>query len=214
MVDLVEDFYRRVTVAESRRLERGQICLAPVAYLSSQIQTVWLESYDPRDESLNLYSIRRSEPNEPTLFNHTPVHELRLESNEELLIAKSKLRPVIVASQRNEFWGLGGGRLAERGRVCLPMYSFHPDDSNEFRERVRAQEYPWWVYMPEQLGLREGFARIDRVQTIEESHLRPTQNALTEDALWFVSEWLRYWLTEDIDPVLLEYRQELIQSIQ
>ena len=214
MVDLVEDFYRRVTVAESRRLERGQICWAPVPYLSSQIQTVSLESYDPRDESRNLYSIRQSEPDEATLFNHAPVHDLRLESNEELLITKSKLRPVIATSQRNEFWQLGGGRLAERGRVCLPMYSFHPDDSDEFRERVRAQEYPWWIYMPDQFGLREGFARIDRIQTIEESHLRPSRNALTEDALWFVSEWLRYWFTEEIDPVLLEYRQELLQSIQ
>ena len=68
--------------------------------------------------------------------------------------------------------------------------------------------------MPEQFDFREGFARIDRIQTVEESHLRPTRNALTEDALWFVSEWLRYWCTEEIDPVLLEYRQELLQSLQ
>ena len=214
MVDLVEDFYRRVTAAESRRFDRGQICWAPIPYLSSQIENVSLESYDPRDESRNRYSVRRSEPNDTALFNHTPVHELRLESNEELLITKTKRRPVIVTSQRNEFWQLGGVRLAERGRVCLPMYSFHPDDSDVFRERVRAQEYPWWIYMPEQFDFREGFARIDRIQTVEESHLRPTRNALTEDALWFVSEWLRYWCTEEIDPVLLEYRQELLQSLQ
>ena len=39
------------------------------------------------------------------------------------------------------------------------------------------------------------------------------QYALTEDALWFVSEWLGYYLTEDIDPMLLDYREESLRNL-
>lgn len=214
MVELVGEFYRHVTQIESRQLDRGQICWGPVRYLSSQVQCVTLTSYNPLDERLNAYSMSTHEPDEPSVFDHPPVHELRLQSNEALLVDRAKRRPVVVMSQKNESWPTAGARLAERGLVCLPMYSFHPNDSQEFRRRIWAQEYPWWLYLPEHLSLLEGFARLDRLQTIEETHLQPTLYALTDDALWFASEWMRYYMTEEIDEFLLEYRQELIESLQ
>lgn len=214
MTELIGEFYRRVAPIEARQLERGQVCWGPISYLSSRLQHIDLGSYNPQDESRNRYSISSSDPDVPsTLFDHQPVHELRLQNDEALLVNKAKLRPVVVMSQRNEYWPLGGARLAERGLLCLPMYSFHPNDSSEFRQRIQAQEYPWWLYLPENSQFREGFARLDRLQTIEESHLRSTQQALTEDALWFVSEWLRYYLTEEIDPMFLEHRRELVQNL-
>ncbi len=214
MVELVGDFYHSVTRAEARQLNRGQICWGPVRYLSTQFQTVDLSSYNPRDERLNQYSLATHEPNDLSLFDHPPIHELRLQSDEVLLVNKAKLRPVVVMSERNQYWQGGGGRLSERGLVCLPMYSFQRNDSQEFRNRIRAQEYPWWLYLPEYRSLREGFARIDRLQTIEELQLQPTQYALTDSALWFASEWLRYYLTGEIDELLFEYREEAVRSLQ
>ena len=214
MIDLVSEVYRSVNPIEARQRGRGQICWGPVGYLSSQLQSVALRSYNPQDESLNEYSISTSDPDDQFVFNHMPVHELRLQYNEALLVNKAKRRPVIVISQKNEDWSRAGARLAERGLVCLPMYSFHPNDSQEFRRRIRAQEYPWWLYLPQYLNIfQEGFARLDRLQIIEEAHLQPTRHALTDDALWFASEWLRYYLTEEIDDFLLDYRQKLIQSL-
>ena len=213
MVELVGDFYRSVTRAEARQLDRGQICWGPVRYLSSQFQTADLSSYNPRDERLNEYSLTTHEPDDLSLFDHFPVHELRLQNDEALLVDRAKRRPVVIISQRNEYWSMGGARLSERGLVCLPMYSFHPDDSPEFRRRIRAQEYPWWLYLPEYRSLREGFARIDRLQTIEELQLQPTLFALTDDALWYASEWLRYFLTGEIDDLLFEYREESLRNL-
>ncbi len=214
MVELVGDFYRSVTPVDARRLDRGQICWGPVRYLSTQFQTVDLSSNSPHDERLNEYSLTTHEPGDLSLFDHPPVHELRLQSDEVLLVNKAKLRPVVVMSERNQYWQDGGGRLSERGLVCLPMYSFHRNDSQEFRNRIRVQEYPWWLYLPEYRSLREGFARIDRMQTIEELHLQPTLYALTEDSLWFASEWIRYYLTGEIEEVLLEFREEAVRSLQ
>lgn len=213
MIDLVGEVYHIVSAIEARQLNRGQICWAPVGYLSSQLQSIDLSSHNPRDERLNQYSISTHEPDDQSVFNHVPVHELKLQHNEALLVNRVKRRPVIIMSQKNEGWTRAGPRLAERGLVCLPIYSFHPNDTTEFRRRIQAQEYPWWIYIPEHAGFQEGFARLDRLQTIEETHLEPTRRSLTDDALWFVSEWLRYYLTEEIDDLLFEYRQNLVQSL-
>ena len=214
MIDLFGEFYRGVPQPEARQLNRGQICWAPVGYLSSRLQSIALRSYDPQDERRNVYSIATHDPGDSSLFDHPPVHEIRLQNDEALIINKTKRRPVIVMSQRNQDWPVAGARLAERGLVCLPMYSFHADDTQEFRNRIRAQEYPWWLYLPERSPFPlEGFARLDRIQTIEQTHLTPTRRALTDDALWFASEWLRYYLTEEIDEFLLEYRQESMRRL-
>ena len=213
MVGLIEEFYRHLESVEARQFNRGQICWGPALYLSPQIQSVALVSSDPRDERRNRFAILPSAIDDPLLFNHTPVHELRLQTDEELLVNKAKRRPVIVISQRNHDWQSGGGRLAERALVCIPMFSFQDTDSAEFRNRIKAQEYPWWIYLPESHGFREGFARLDRLQLIEERHLRPRLDALTDDALWFVSEWLRYYLTGEIDSLLLDYRADSVQSL-
>ena len=213
MVELVGDFYRRVTAIEARQLDRGQICWAPVHFLSSQIISVALVSSDPQDERRNRYAILPSRINDRLLFNHSPIHELSLPSDEEMLVNRAKRRPVIVVSLENDFWQLGSDRLVDRGVLCVPMYSFHDRDSGEFRDRVRAQEYPWWLYLPGTPGFNEGFARLDRLQVIEQSHLQPMSSALTDDALWFVSEWLRYYVTGDVDEVLREYREESLQAL-
>lgn len=212
--DLFGDYYRRVEPLESRRLERGQFCWAPILYLPQRAQSVAVRSYNPADERGNRYAIVSAQADDPARFDHAPIHEIKLEYNEGLYAVKGKVRPVIIMSQRNEEWQPGGGRLAERGLACVPVYSFQQRDSPEFRARVRAHEYPWWIYLPEGSVIRESFMRLDRIQVIEESRLRPMRTALAEDALWFVSEWMRYCMTGEIDPMLEEYRRDALQAIR
>ena len=211
--ELIGEYYRRRSGVESRQLERGQFCWAPVLYLPPQAQSVAIQSYNPADESGSRYAIVPSGA-DPSQLDHAPVHEIQLRHNEALYAVRGKLRPVIIMSQRNEAWAHASGRLAESGLICVPVYSFHPNDAPEFRDRVRAHEYPWWIHLPEGSVIRESFMRLDRIQVIEESHLDPMRVGLTEDALWFASEWTRYYLTEEIDPMLEEYRRETLQAIQ
>lgn len=211
--DLLGEFYRRRSGVESRQLERGQFCWAPVLYLPPQAQSVAIQSYNPDDERGNRYAIVPSGTDDISELDHAPVHEIRLQYNEALYAVKGKIRPVVVMSQRNEAWAPADGRLAERGLICAPVYSFQPNDGPEFRSRVRAHEYPWWIYLPEGSGIRESFMRLDRIQVIEESHLDPIRVALTENALWFASEWMRHYLTGEIEPMFEEYRRETLQAI-
>ena len=43
--------------------------------------------------------------------------------------------------------------------------------------------------------------------------LDPMRVALTENALWFASEWMRHYLTGDIEPMFEKYRRETLQAI-
>jgi hypothetical protein len=212
--DLVGQYYRSTSEAEARRPERGQLCWGPGLYLPARLATLHLTHYDPRDERRNRYSLSSNTPPNQ-LFNHTPIHELRLEHDEELLVIKAKRRLMVVMSQSPKAWPPGGARLRERGYVCLPLYSFHRNDSPAIRSRIQALEYPWWIYLPDDatLGIREGFARLDRMQVVEERLLQPRTIALTDEALWFVSEWVRYYLTEEIEPLFLEDRQERMNQL-
>lgn len=214
MSQLVEQYYRSTRVADAKLLNRGQFCWAPSYYLAPNITTLELISDDPRDERRNRYAVL-SNPPEDLLFNHRPVHELGLEYNEELLVIRSKIRLFVIVSQNPLPWPAGASRLRERGFVCLPLYSFHSTDLPEFKARVEALEYPWWIYLPENnaLSIKEGFIRLDRVQVIEERLIKPVTKALTDDALFLVSEWLRYYLTKEIEPIFLEDRKESLKEL-
>jgi hypothetical protein len=172
--------------------------------------------YDPKNERLNQYKVL-SNPPENVLFNHTPVHELNLEHDEEFLVIKAKRRLLVIFSQEPAPWPSAGNRLRELGYVCLPAYSFHtPEDLPEFMTRVRAHEYPWWIHLPADstVGLKEGFIRLDRMQLIEKQILQPIPVSLTPNALFFISEWLHFYLSGEIDSSFLQDRQELVQSLQ
>jgi hypothetical protein len=213
MTTLVSEYFRGTTLAEAKRLNFGQICWAPGYYLADKITTLELVDYNPKNERLNRYAV--AQPQQTLLFNHTPVHELHLEHNEEMLVVKAKKRPFIIASQSPIEWPPGARRLKEKGFVCLPIYSFHPEDTPEFRERIAAMEYPWWIYLPEDPGQmrRESFIRLDRLQVIEKNHIEPTQTALTEDSWFFISEWLRYYLTNQIEDVFMDERKEMMSKL-
>ena len=213
MTNLGNDSYRNTTVADAKLLKRGQFCWAPGQYLPTNITTLELVDYNPKDERRNRYAI--AQPQQNILFNHTPVHELHLEYDEELLVIKAKKRLFLIASQAPIRWPPGSNRLREDSFVCLPLYSFHETDLPEFRARISALEYPWWVHMPENstFKMKEGFVRLDRLQVIDKTMIQPIQVALTDDALFLISEWLRYYLSGEIEPIFLEERKQMIEAL-
>ena len=95
------------------------------------------------------------------------------------------------------------------------MWTFHPTDSEEFKLRVKALEYPWWIYLPEAkaLGMQEGFVRLDRSLVIPLPLIEPIPLSLSDDAMYLVTEWFRYYSTGQIDPLFVEDRAALIQAL-
>lgn len=213
MSELVEKYYRSTTEAEGKLFKPGQLVWAPGYYLPTSNITIELMDYDPKDERKNRYTILKNPPENVT-FNHKPVQELGLEHDEEFLVIKAKRRKFIILSSAPIPSEITRNRLHEKGAACVPLYSFQDSDTPEFCSRVKKLEYPWWVYMPDMKShnIKEGFARLERLQVISEYIMEPTQTALTDDALFLVSEWLRYYLTGNIDAVFLEDRQQMMSN--
>ena len=85
MPDLVGQYYRRTSVADSQKLDRGQLCWGPGCYLDYPPRNLESEHYDPRDERQNRYAIH-SNPPAGSFFNRNPVNEIKLHYDEELLV--------------------------------------------------------------------------------------------------------------------------------
>lgn len=214
MSNLVQEYYQQIKIGYSKQLGKGVIGWAPGYYLPETLTTLELVSYNPSNEFQNRYAVAKPQTN--ILFNHTPVHELHLESNEELLVVKAKRRKFVVFCGAPDYSVAGTNRLCQPGCACLPFWTFHPTDNEEFKKRISALEYPWWIYIPEDKTLRmqEGFIRLDRFQIIPVSLIEPMPIALTNDAMYLISEWFRYYLTGQIESLFLEDRVALIQALK
>jgi hypothetical protein len=211
--NLVSRYYKSIKIAEAKQLTKGVICWAPAYYLPSNLSTAELVHYDPNDERLSRYAVIQPPAN--LLFNHSPVHELHLENNEELLILKAKRRRFVIFCEAPNYCGASSTRLTQQ-KCCLglPFWTFHDDDSEEFIRRIKTLEYPWWIYVPEDKTLRmpDSFIRLDRPQIIPLELIEPLSVSLHEDALYLISEWFRYYATGDIESIFLEDRATLMKA--
>jgi hypothetical protein len=211
--NLVQEYYRQIKIGQAKQLGKGVLGWAPAYYLPETLTTLELVHYNPSNELQNRYAVAKPQSN--ILFNHTPVHELHLESNEELLVIKAKRRKFVILCEAPDYGSGGESRLCERCCIGLPLWTFHPTDSEDFKLRIKALEYPWWIYLPEAkaLGMQEGFVRLDRFLVIPLPLMEPLPLSLSEDAMYLVTEWFRYYSTGQIDPLFMEDRTALIQAL-
>gem|GEM_PF-5671275 len=107
MFGLVDQYFVGTTAPEANELRRGHLCLAPVFYLFNNLSVIELLEPNPQNERLNKYRLL-SNPPENTLFNHTPVHELRLASDEKLLAVKATLIRRGCGDLKKGFYTIGG----------------------------------------------------------------------------------------------------------
>ncbi|MCZ6653219.1 MAG: hypothetical protein O7D91_09355 [Planctomycetota bacterium] len=143
-----------------------------------------------------------------------PHKDLNLASNEELLVCKTKLRPVLVLS------GPKDDRLPTKAGfvesfLCVPLYTlFDPmgnpkkGHSPELIEEIRHLQFKTVCHLPYHATLydREGFLRFDRTQAICASHLKPTGLRLSKEARAFVEGWFQWFCTGRLDDPLAEMR--------
>jgi len=63
-------------------------------------------------------------------------------------------------------------------------------------------------------GIRESFARFDRIQAVHHVNLQPMNVKLHEDCSLLFFELLRYYLTGEIDEDVAEIKKELIKVLK
>jgi hypothetical protein len=203
----IEPFYE----AASPAIEPGHIWCDQPIYLPPR-HGLKIERVDPQDDStLDLTVCGRT----ADTFNHPPIHSLKLQSSEAAVVAKAKKdRPVVV---------LGGTSATDLRPtssnvadvvMVVPVYGADQYDEHT-RKRVSHYEFTNVFYLPAHQAptFDEGFARLDHVQPVAQSHLtRHRGLKLTSDALDALVEWFMAFATTRIpdDSVILDYRREML----
>lgn len=173
-----------------------------------------IERVDPRDDTnLDLTVCGRT----ADIFDHPPIHSMRLESSEAAVIAKTKRdRPVIVLGGTTATELLPPPKRSTHAATVwiVPVYGADQFDSHT-RRRIAYYEFTNAFYLPasKALGFDEGFARLDHAQPVSRDHLtRHRGFKLASDALDALIEWFVAFTTnrQIEDSLILEYRREML----
>lgn len=202
----IEPFYE----AAQREHEPGHIWTDQPLYLPPR-HGLKISRVDPKDDRhLDYEIVGRIDD----LFNHAPVHSMRLESSEAPVVGVAKRdRPVIILG------GTAASDIAQRdGKPthhdivwAVPVYRTEHYDE-DIRRRIQRYDFRNFFFLPEDKnrGFKEGFARLDHAQPIMRGMLRSHRGMkLSSDALDALREWYVYFTTDQVDPesLIFDYRK-------
>lgn len=201
----------------------GQFCWAPSLFLPEENRDHVIRSKYSESRGAYEYSIDRTDYRTEFEGRQEPNYDLGTGAFDRALIVRAKRRPVIIVSLPVEN-RRDPKRVSEECFLTVPVYSFAGDEtkksySPEFIARVQGYIYPQFFYLPESLnrGLREGFARFDRIQVVRKDLLEQIPLMLSDDSSDLVRYWLRVYHGEDLqelDDVLYQYRNQAIESLR
>ena len=219
--NLVDRYFSDVPEDRRGEITPGRICWAPSLFLLETMTTLKVEFVRPGIESDVLLKLVAERDN-PTLFNHDPVVHPPLRKDEEFVAVKAKKRPVIVLSRSHESIDRKFRRDGDFPGTYLvaPVYTFESYGEQkypgEFVERVKAFEYHQFFYIPvsEHYGMKESFARFDRIHSVAKRNLRPEGFALTTDAWDVLWDWFSYHITGVLDDTIRDFREMRLGAIK
>ena len=149
-------------------------------------------------------------------------HTLGIRSDERALVVGAKRRPVILLSKAAATWS-DGRRRNDDCYLVAPVYSFSGDEtrasySAPFIDQVKGYMYWQLFYLPPSTNgrIKEGFVRLDRIQTVHRELMQQMPVMLSEDVLGLLRDWVRVYLGEDlreVNDMLFDYRQEAVRQL-
>lgn len=213
--DLFGEYYQPDPSPTKDAFRQGAFFQAPIHYVDSRQSFVRLIYEDPEGKRPPVFELTKKDRD---AYNHQPVtHKgVELRHDEEFVAVRSKFRPVILFSSPLKDWQLVRGETPEETFVCLPTYGLD-EHKDEFRLAVQAFKYASLFYLSEddRFGRKEAFIRFDRMQVVPRQQLARLEphHRLADDALYFLQEWLRYYLTGTTDKLLLEYQAQQMERL-
>jgi len=136
-----------------------------------------------------------------------PLHVPRLETNEELLVVRAKVRPVILIQTELPLAGVDNrgyrGRIQRRRTLVAQVFGLADSVTGEaqfnpsFVDRIRRMEFPQLMFLPQKSGVFEvdSMLRLDEVQSVFVPHLQATQFSLGDEVVSLLPYQLDFLLT-------------------
>ncbi|MDP9268685.1 MAG: hypothetical protein M3P27_10245 [Acidobacteriota bacterium] len=153
----------------------------------------------------------------------TPLQVPKLETNEEFIVVRAKVRPVMLIQPELE---IGFDNRGYRGRVhrrrCLVAQIFGLADtktgqaefSPEFVRRVRKVEYPQLLFLPKKAGLLDvdSILRLDELQSVFTPHLESLAFSVGAEVQSMLKDQLAFLITAKGPNTYTELREEILGS--
>lgn len=219
-----EDFYKKLPLGFHSQFSFGQIFRTHAYYPHENLE-LWRPILDPNEQTKTTASQFHIESAGKDAFRRgIPLASPKLETNEEFLVVRAKVRPVMLVMP--ELSPLGIDNKGYRGKVqrhlCLVAQVFGIVDSKtnrtefnpSFVERVRKMEFPQLMFLPARPGILDvdSLLRLDELQSVFTPNLDPTQLALGDEAANILRGQLQYLVAGTGPTSYTELRELLLKN--
>ena len=229
------DHYYRDPSAGQPYYQRGAIVWLPSSFLMDSFFRLTPDHYNPAKKAPDFYTAKKFEPADlhkrvAGLFHHAPVYDQELGLNEEFVIQRMKLRKGVIFSAAIEAPNL---LPADKKRVpahwyhdcfvVLPIYTLEDAKKNpkfpaRFIEYIKAYAYPQMFHLKEDYGkgMRQSAIRFDRMQIVHKQYLQAANVWLSEDILYALDEWFRFYVFGELDEqsgLVAQYRKTMLAKL-
>jgi hypothetical protein len=221
-----ENFYRKLPLGYHNEANFcfGQIFWTHAYYPHENVE-LWRPVPEPNEPTRTIASQFRISAAGQDAFKRTlPLHAPKLETNEEFIVIRAKVRPVILIQTELPLAGVDNrgyrGRIQRRRTLVAQVFGLadsatrEPQFNPAFVDRVRKMEFPQLMFLPERAGVFavDSMLRLDEVQSVFVPHLEPKQFALADEVAAILRHQLAFLLTSVGPNEYTELREVLMND--
>jgi hypothetical protein len=219
-----EDFYRKLPLGYHRSFTFGQLFRTHAYYPHEHLE-LWRPVFDPGEPTKTIASTFQIVAAGADAFSRAiPLASPKLETNEEYLVVRAKVRPVVLVMPEAPPFGIdnSGYRGKTQRHLCLVAQVFGLVDmrtgrqefSTSFVERVRRMEFPELMFLPARPGFLDvdSLLRLDELQSVFTANLQPAPLALSDEVAGVLLGQLQFLLTKAGPSAYTDLRELLLHS--
>ena len=216
------DFYKQLPLDYRTRFSFGQFYWTHAYYPHENLQ-LWRPKLDPNEPTKTIASEFHIVPAGQDAFRRSiPLATPKLETNEEFIVVRAKVRPVLLIQPEMQLAGLQNrgfrGKIQRHRCSVAQIFGLADTHTGEaafdpaFVDRIRKMEFPQFLFLPKSPGLLEvdSFLRLDELQSVFTPHLDPRQYSLGAELLPVLKGQLQFLFTGTLAPEYAELRELLL----
>lgn len=214
-------YYKELPLEERSSLKFGRVCWTHAYYPHEHLEFFRPVS-DSAETTKTLASKFQIEAAGKDAFNRSlPLAVPKLETKEEFLVVRAKIRPVVIIQPEMPISGTDNrgysGRIHRSRCTVAQVFGLANSVTGKaefnpaFVDRVRKMEYPQLMFLPQRPGLFpiDSLLRLDELQSVFTSHLDHTNFSLTDEVVAILRDQLQFLFTQKGPNEYIELRQLL-----
>jgi hypothetical protein len=164
----------------------GRISWAPVWYNDAEAFSLIEDKYDPFDEFNSTWKLTPFSEATRGKRLPRPYKVFELETTDDLIVHKCKIRPVVMIKRLSTDWRVPG-KYFHSTWLCLPIFVYKHRHSQRYVISDQKLERPHHFYFPPGTpGLsEEGSGRITEMQFVPENNLKPFKKMCHEKGMQY-----------------------------